>query len=117
MVAVESSMHAGPHARPPRLGRAQWVVLVVVGIFEVSTAVYVAWVNPISGYDENSYLINAWRFRGHENLPFTDNRPPLRWDECPAGRDARRHCGVCDPVQRASVSAIGGDDAAEDRQG
>lgn len=59
------------------LTRPQLAVLIALGVFELASALYIAHLNPVWGYDENRYLINAWRFQGHDNLPYADNRPPL----------------------------------------
>jgi len=57
--------------------RLQIACLVALGVIEVLTALYLATLNPIQGYDENWYLINAHRFAGETPLPYAVHRPPL----------------------------------------
>lgn len=52
-------------------------VVVVVFIFEVVSALWLASLNPVHGYDENWYLINAHRMAGFSALPYAPHRPPL----------------------------------------
>jgi len=49
----------------------------VIGVVEVASALYLASLNPIQGYDENWYLINAHRFVGDSSIPYAVHRPPL----------------------------------------
>jgi len=57
-----------------RIGR--WF-LVCLAIFEVSSALFLASINPVRGYDENWYLINSHRLQGITALPYADFRPPM----------------------------------------
>ena len=57
--------------------RPQIAFIVVLGVIEVITALYLATLNSIQGYDENWYLINAHRFAGETPLPYAVHRPPL----------------------------------------
>jgi len=57
--------------------RSHWVLLGVLGVVEIVSAVYLASLNPVQGYDENWYLINAHRFGGITTLPYAFHRPPM----------------------------------------
>lgn len=68
---------------------AHWLALpvnrlaVVLGMLEIVCALYLAWLNPVQGYDENWYLINSYRMRGAWTglpviaLPYAHHRPPM----------------------------------------
>lgn len=52
--------------------------ILVAGVaFELISAIWLAWLNPVQGYDENWYIINAYRYQGVTSLPFAHHRPPL----------------------------------------
>ena len=57
--------------------RGHWVLLGVLCAVEIVSAVYLVSLNPVQGYDENWYLINAHRFRGVTTLPYALHRPPM----------------------------------------
>lgn len=57
--------------------RGVWVAIVVLALAEVVSAFYFASLNPVRGYDENAYAINAFAIRGEGALPYTVHRPPL----------------------------------------
>src|SRR3990172_7079524 len=57
-----------------RIGR--WF-LVCLAILEVSSALFLASINPVRGYDENWYLINSHRLQGITALPYAAFRPPM----------------------------------------
>lgn len=50
---------------------------IALGVVEIISALFFASLNPIRGYDENWYLINAYRFTAHDALPYAVHRPPL----------------------------------------
>ncbi len=51
--------------------------LALLAVVEIASALYLASLNAIQGYDENWYLINAHRFTGGSSLPYAVHRPPL----------------------------------------
>ncbi|MFQ5495554.1 MAG: hypothetical protein ACE5EX_09255, partial [Phycisphaerae bacterium] len=53
------------------------VVLALLAVVEVVSALWLAWLNPVRGYDENVYLINSHHLRGFTALPYAAHRPPL----------------------------------------
>jgi len=59
------------------LQRGHWIAIGVLAVVEIGSALYLALMNPVQGYDENWYLINAYRFRGVDSLPYVANRPPM----------------------------------------
>ena len=61
----------------PLINKKQWIILVVLAVIELISAFYLASLNPVRGYDENWYLINAHRYQGVATLPYAFNRPPI----------------------------------------
>ncbi|UCE58324.1 MAG: hypothetical protein JSU63_12880 [Phycisphaerales bacterium] len=59
------------------MGRSYWLILAILGVGEIISALYLAWINPVRGYDENWYLINSYHFSGVTALDYAYNRPPM----------------------------------------
>ena len=57
--------------------RSTWILLVALAIVEVMSALYLTSLNPVRGYDENAYTINAHAMRGVGELSYAVHRPPL----------------------------------------
>lgn len=57
--------------------RRHWIILALLAAVEIATAMYLAWLNPVQGYDENWYLINSHRIAGATALPYAHHRPPM----------------------------------------
>lgn len=60
-----------------RIRRWHWLILAVLAVIEIASALYLAWLNPVQGYDENWYLINSHRIAGAAALPYAHHRPPM----------------------------------------
>ncbi len=78
-----SPLGTDPGASPPadttpRTAKRSLSVLVgLLFVLEVVVSIALAWINPQQGYDENWYVINAYRFQGISWLPYAHHRPPL----------------------------------------
>ncbi len=57
--------------------RSHWIILVILAVVETTSALYLAWLNPVQGYDENWYLINSHHIRGVTTLTYAHHRPPM----------------------------------------
>lgn len=74
---ADQSAQPGPIARSGRWSRGLIGVALALAVVEVVSALWFATLNPIRGYDENWYLINAHRFAANDALPYAVHRPPL----------------------------------------
>ncbi|UCC30040.1 MAG: hypothetical protein JSU86_17805 [Phycisphaerales bacterium] len=57
--------------------RRHWIILAILAVVEIASALYLAWLNPVQGYDENWYLISSHRIAGATALPYAHHRPPV----------------------------------------
>lgn len=72
-----SNVQLDDNGKIPFLKQEHIYILTVLAIIEIITAFYLAWLNPVRGYDENWYLLNAYRYQGITTLPYAFNRPPI----------------------------------------
>ncbi|MEE9294276.1 MAG: hypothetical protein V3W34_04825 [Phycisphaerae bacterium] len=56
---------------------AHWLIIAVLAVIEVAVSFYLASVNPVAGWDEAAYRINALCLMGNTNLSYVHHRPPL----------------------------------------